>query len=542
MDDLRPFWAIEPRTMRRRAARLQETDGISGVHIRDKQVKLTNPSWRPTVLAGFIERFIEYLPDMDIPVNNMDQPRVIVPYEDMQALLKVEEQSRRLPSTTKDRFTQGLGDFLDLSHEKHDWGEDAATDPQWFFYAGGKNYMDLVRLACPPGSPARNPEMTTADAAKLYMTPLGNFVSDFNMSTDLCTVGPSILNQHGFLYASSSLVASQRLFPVFSECKTNVNNDILFPASMYILKDPRYVYDSTYDSSWEEKRDRLVWRGVTSGGIQTVDNWQTMHRQRFVLLTNGTRMMTQGDVPILTETADQQYQPSYFNASSFAQEYFDVGLTDEWACIPDCGFYDGVFSIKNPIPFGEHFKDKYLADIDGHSFSGRWRAFLFSKSLGIKATIFREWHDSRLFAWRHFVPLDNRYNEFYSLMTYFLGNQPPSSPPDNENETREDTYDSYKQGETANLPAHDSEAKMIAIQSRDWAQRVLRDEDLEIYTLRLLLEYARLLSDNRDVIGYAGDGSELDSFDEKHPMPKSLASFSWKEMKTKGDGDKSWEW
>ena len=154
MDDLRPFWAIEPTTMRRMAARLQETDGISGVHIREKRVKLTNPSWRPTVLAGFIERFIEYLPDMDIPVNSMDQPRVIVPYEDMQALLKAEEQSRRLPWTTKDRFTQGPGDFFDLSQEKHDWGEDATTDPQWFFYAGGKNYMGLVRLACPPGSPA----------------------------------------------------------------------------------------------------------------------------------------------------------------------------------------------------------------------------------------------------------------------------------------------------------------------------------------------------------------------------------------------------
>lgn len=91
-------------------------------------------------------------------------------------------------------------------------------------------------------------------------------------------------------------------------------------------------------------------------------------------------------------------------------------------------------------------------------------------------------------------------------------------------------------------PAHDSEAQMIATQSRDWAQRVLRDEDLEIYTLRLLLEYARLLDDNRDVIGYAGDGSELDSFDKNHPMLQSLASFSWKEMKTNGDSDRLWEW
>lgn len=35
---------------------------------------------------------------------------------------------------------------------------------------------------------------------------------------------------------------------------------------------------------------------------------------------------------------------------------------------------------------------------------------------------------------------------------------------------------------------------------------------------RLLLEYARIIDDNRDRIGYSGDGSELDKYDEKNPM------------------------
>ena len=30
---------------------------------------------------------------------------------------------------------------------------------------------------------------------------------------------------------------------------------------------------------------------------------------------------------------------------------------------------------------------------------------------------------------------------------------------------------------------------------------------------RLLIEYARVLDDNRDRIGYSGDGSELDKYD-----------------------------
>jgi hypothetical protein len=32
----------------------------------------------------------------------------------------------------------------------------------------------------------------------------------------------------------------------------------------------------------------------------------------------------------------------------------------------------------------------------------------------------------------------------------------------------------------------------------------------QIYTFRLLLEYARIVDDNRDRIGYSDDGSELD--------------------------------
>jgi hypothetical protein len=36
---------------------------------------------------------------------------------------------------------------------------------------------------------------------------------------------------------------------------------------------------------------------------------------------------------------------------------------------------------------------------------------------------------------------------------------------------------------------------------------------------RLFIEYARIIDDNRDRIGYSGDGSELDKYDaKKNPM------------------------
>ena len=66
----------------------------------------------------------------------------------------------------------------------------------------------------------------------------------------------------------------------------------------------------------------------------------------------------------------------------------DVGFVDLWGCIPNCSFYDDVFSRKPQTSLTSQFRSKYLIDVDGHSFSGRWHAFLQSRSLGFKATIF----------------------------------------------------------------------------------------------------------------------------------------------------------
>ena len=45
-------------------------------------------------------------------------------------------------------------------------------------------------------------------------------------------------------------------------------------------------------------------------------------------------------------------------------------------------------------------------------------------------------------------------------------------------------------------------AKAMADAGRDWAQKVLRNEDFEVWFFRLLLEYGRLLDDDREIIGF----------------------------------------
>ncbi len=45
-------------------------------------------------------------------------------------------------------------------------------------------------------------------------------------------------------------------------------------------------------------------------------------------------------------------------------------------------------------------------------------------------------------------------------------------------------------------------AERIAGAGREWAGRVLRKEDMEIYMFRLLLEWGRLTDDRREEIGF----------------------------------------
>ncbi|TKA67559.1 hypothetical protein B0A55_09180 [Friedmanniomyces simplex] len=401
-----------------------------------------------------------------------------------------------------------------------------STDPPpdyGYFWHAGKPYMDLAAPACPPESSARNPHSPSHRAAaeasyKLPASP-GGFITNSNLSTNLCTVGPTLAHTHAFLFAAESLLATQKLIPIFSECKVSVNNDILFPANMYWKKDKRYEYDDAADIPWDEKDDVLAWRGVTSGGLAFEDKpeeWRSMQRQRLMALTNATALEDSTvSILALSDPAQGTYAPANFTPAPFAREHTDVGFTEFLSCIPNCSAaYSPHLSLLPPTTsLSQTFGSKYLVDVDGQSFLGRWRAFLLSRSLGLKSTLWREWHDSRLFAWRDYVPVDNRYDDLYSLLAYFVGVEgSASASAAGGDRIRGDG------GVQVQVPRHDREAQLLARQGWEWAGKVLRRDDKEVYLFRLLLEYGRVIDDERDVLGFVGDGGEkMAMFDSRVP-------------------------
>lgn len=51
------------------------------------------------------------------------------------------------------------------------------------------------------------------------------------------------------------------------------------------------------------------------------------------------------------------------------------------------------------VPLGEHWKYKYLVDIDGMGYSGRFLSFLASDGVPIKATVYQEYFSDWLQPW-----------------------------------------------------------------------------------------------------------------------------------------------
>ncbi|RPA98100.1 hypothetical protein L873DRAFT_1051969 [Choiromyces venosus 120613-1] len=493
-DDLRPFWSIPPLELRKIVkGMLKENSqsGLSGITIVHGKIKVTNGSWRTDEFVKILNVFVKELPDMQIAMNKLDQPRVIVEWETLQEHLKIEEKNRDLDKPVTNGFSRNRELDESMSFPTAGW-----------FGAPGKPYMDLASKACPPDSYARNNmTMDPAVAEAKYRYPKsGGLVSNFNISSDLCTVGPEIQDVHGMLFAPATIIATKKLVPVFGECKVNVNNDILFPANMYYRDDPRYSYNPDSDIPWDDKHTTVFWRGITSGGNQRLTTWRRLHRHRFVLLTNSTELRDQKVRLTLPTQNPTTTPPTYtdtknWDPSPFSEKYTDVGFPELAWCVPDnkCGWLHSFLKEVNATSsLTDQFLNKYLPDIDGHSFSGRWHAWLKSRSLGIKATIFREWHDSRLFAWQHFVPMDNRFDDFYTIITYFIG-----------------LGNRLGGGGGAYIPTHDSAGKRLAGQGREWAAKVLRKEDIEVYMFRLMLEYARLLDDRREMIGYGGSGRKF---------------------------------
>jgi hypothetical protein len=90
-DDLGPFWGVEAKNMRREGWDYEQT-----ISIRNGNAS-AGSDWFWTQIWLNMTKSIEHmLPDMDIALNPMDEPRVVVPWENVNDMMNNERLTRNL--------------------------------------------------------------------------------------------------------------------------------------------------------------------------------------------------------------------------------------------------------------------------------------------------------------------------------------------------------------------------------------------------------------------------------------------------------------
>ena len=487
-DDLNPFWGVSAKQMREQAKTFEHAISVRKGTVTqrsDHSDRVWMGLWQDMVAS--IVKDGGWVPDVDMPINVMDESRMVVESEEIDAHMAKEREGRKVvPAHELKQSFHGLDDI-------------DANPPEGFdpMFRGEGPYWPLAVVGCPPDSPARSTFIETDFRTPPPLTPgypkhsHHGYVQNWTLAKSACD-NPNFQGLHGSFVEPISIGNTKKFFPLFGGSKLSMNNEILLPPAMYWTEDAFYSGGDNHGGDWNEKKDMLVWRGSATGGRNREENWTRFQRHRFISMVNSTsiRVAETGEKPpnfILPNKGDyalESYAPDSTNGSlaDWVETWSDAA-TVYLQCFPDsgphCWYTDHYFQVKKGMPMAEQYNNKYLPDIDGNSFSGRYRGFLGSSSLPIKATIYDEWHDSRLVPWKHFVPMDNTFADIYGIMEYFIGN------------------------ENVGLAGHDDVAEKIATEGKEWTERVLRKEDMQIYVMRLLLEYARLCDDERDVLGWA---------------------------------------
>jgi hypothetical protein len=497
--DLKPFWGIDAKRIRQFAKHYPNV-----ISVRNRSASMTTVAentekeWMEA-WHDLTAKIQEWLPDVDIPINVMDESRVIVPWENITDYVNTERATRKLPSKSA-----ALQRPAGLAGLDTDPGE--PIEVQW---DGDSPYWDMARVGCSPDTLSREvPAATNLSGPPPMPTgfPTNSFegyVQNWTMNKDPCSQ-PELRDSHGTFVEPVSKSTTHQLIPLFGGSKLPMNNDILIPPAFYWADNPLFSTGKRQGMEWEEKKPKVMWRGGATGGRNRENNWTRFQRHRFVAMLNGTAVRAaesnvegpgigRNFVLQSDKTYDLQAK-QYKDMGLWLDDISDVGIV-HLACFPatgntSCPYTDPYFKVMNPLSLADQFAYKFLPDIDGNSFSGRYRSFLLSTSLPIKATIYSEWHDSRLIPWAHFVPMHNSFVDMYGILDYFVG-------------TGVELKDAS--GSVFVPNAHDAEARKIAMQGKEWAEQVLRKDDMLVYVMRLLMEYARICDDERERLGWVDD-------------------------------------
>ncbi|WVQ76240.1 hypothetical protein IAR50_005905 [Cryptococcus sp. DSM 104548] len=505
--DLKPFWLFSGKELRDRCIQVGFLPSVDLVRVENGQTRTIDVSKgfddsevgaRAKGFRVMLEKFQAKLPDMDFPINEKAEGRILVPWEE------------NLYSNLTANSSLGIEHVLG-----------GKFIPDW---RGDGNVWEAYRRTCDPSSQARRlfgslranlkegqaPVSRLAAAGVTSGAPSDDFIFPEGVDDkfDFCAHPWAHYNQGHFFSDWRTIHA---LYPMFSPAKGMGYSDILIPSHYYFSSTKRYTYgwDSVnmvikdvddMETAWEEKSDDIFWRGATTGGGSSPPGFLAQYqRHRFIKMTSD-----QSDSNKTVVFADPPGTNNYISApvpiGELNKEIMDVAFTKAVGCTQYPGGCDGMrkdHRFADAVPLGENWRHKYLIDVDGMGYSARLFALLKSESAVVKSTVYTEFMSEWLQPWLHYIPVSQMYQEIYNIHAFFSG---PSKAMLNAANATAGTY--QQAGPHTKKYDGDAELRKIAKAGREWMFTAGRKIDMEIYVYRLCLEWARLTADDREAMTY----------------------------------------
>lgn len=491
---LLPYWSLKPSTIRSRIRNAlgHEDAALVAILIRDGSVIKAegDPEWQREATVGMMEKFVQYLPDMDLGFNIHDEPRVVVPNDHLSAMVATAHTVLSAVS----KSGQPRNGFSPRPSDVNSGHRIEEVSYSRFNRFAHQQTWTHSRLSCPADSQAQQYEAQVSDNLTAYAAGPLNYVLNQTAFTDICN-SPSLSGTFGFFERPNAFSIVHELTPIFSQSKISSFQDILYPSPWYWFG--KVGYDDWHDTAWENKTNSLYWRGSTTGGFSRKGGWRRQHRQRVVRRLNALDKANIS-VPITEKdgtSPEQTYEMQEVDRTLY-KSLVDVKFSHIGQCDPgDCDAQKEFFTLAEHADGQDAWYYKHLLDMDGNAFSGRFYSFLKSRSLTYKMSIFREWHTEWLRPWVHYIPLSLIGDEHLDLVRWFSGN-----------EVRKGGEDSMKEADKGGNgnTLGEKKARRIAERSTEWSGKALRNVDFEAWFFRLLLEYGRVIDDDRESIGYPG--------------------------------------
>ncbi|KAH0578976.1 hypothetical protein H2248_003152 [Termitomyces sp. 'cryptogamus'] len=449
--DLEPFWGYHPLDLQRLQDEQEfHTDTFTLGTNETNQLEVLRVSfasgvnsWNPDDLLGGARSIIEILKDVE---QDLPPFRAVISPHDSPSL------------------------FSDYEVKK------MALDA-----ASSNTYMDVDSIAIGPPNgwlSGCSPTSRARQGGSEQLSQQKTFIHDHRKAMDPCR-HPYLLESIGEFLKHEHPGPSHRMLPRFAYCATLMHHDIQIPTLFAWVDD---VLPRSDDPQWDQKLDeRLVWRGSNTGIWHAQDTrWQKAQRTRLVDLARDLN----GTVKVLLSSSTEDVRvgegieiprgkvnPAMMDVA-FAGE--PVGCHEE-----TCLELRRRYEWRRRQGSKESGQFKYIIDVDGNAWSSRFKRLITSNSLVFKATVYPEWFFDRIEPWVHYVPVQVDYSDVYDALAFFRGG----------------LYGEDRREELA---------RTIANEGRAWSRTFWRKEDITAYVYRLILEYARVMSSDRDAMSYDG--------------------------------------